>query len=187
MPTQNCTYKSITLAAGEQFILPPGAEIVTTTNGLNDYTSTCPKPSTLETLKCYKFRFSGADGDSASFRRENWEGPGGDGDNFSVDGITLNDIYYPFSFNIQAWQDAASWTTVINSIPQFSGIFTNITSAFDDDRSSGANRGWTTVVTLTTISSIGDNMFFNISTLINDQSTVPDGSLTKAYVKGEIC
>ena len=49
--TQNCIYKSVTLAAGEQFTLPPGAEIISATD-INSFTSTCPKPTTLDTFVC---------------------------------------------------------------------------------------------------------------------------------------
>lgn len=182
----SCIIKSVTLQVNESFVLPPGATLIAATDPKLITVSpiNCTPTDNLETLKCYAYRFSGADGDSFSSRKENWEGPGDD--NFNIDGITVSDIYYPFTSSFQAWQNSTSWATALNGIPQFSGIFTNITQAFNLDTSSGANRGWTVLVTLKTVPSIANNMFFNISTLINGQTTVPDGTYTKAYVKGEL-
>ena len=53
----NCIYKSVTLAVGEVFTLPPGAEIVSTSGGLQSFTSTCPKPTTLDTTKRYRIQW----------------------------------------------------------------------------------------------------------------------------------
>lgn len=45
-----CVIKSVTLAAGESYVLPPGAQLIGATH-LN-FTSTCEIP-TLETTQCY--------------------------------------------------------------------------------------------------------------------------------------
>lgn len=183
----SCIIKSVTLQANETFVLPPGAELIAATdvNLITVSPVECAPTDNLETLKCYAFRFSGQMDHSGSPRKENWEGPGDS--NFIVSGITVNDIYYPFSSSIEAWQNSTSWSTALNSIVQFSGIFTNITSVFGYDSTFlGASRGWTTLVTLKTIPSIANNMLIKISTLTNDQGSVPDDTYTVAYVKGDL-
>lgn len=64
--TVPCTtkYTSVTLSAGESYILPPGATIISATDpsaltSVND----CFDPSTLETPVCYEFAF-GRDADN---------------------------------------------------------------------------------------------------------------------------
>lgn len=51
-----CIYKVITLQTNEQVVLPPGAEIISASGGLESFTSTCPKPSELPPYVCYRFR-----------------------------------------------------------------------------------------------------------------------------------
>lgn len=182
-----CKYKSVTLNAGEQIILPPNAEIVSVSSDTAlSFDSGCDyNLGQVESSACYNFRFSGPDGDSVSSRRENWEGFGDD--NFFVTGITVDDTYYPFGSTITADQ-IVDWGTALNSISEFNGIFTNVTAVYDLDRSSGANRGWTVRVSLNTIPSIAKTMFFNITTYVFDQEdAVPSGSPTNAYVRAEPC
>ncbi len=47
-----CIYKSVTMAAGETFVLPPGAEIISVSD-LGAITNSCPDPFPVEELKCY--------------------------------------------------------------------------------------------------------------------------------------
>ena len=55
-----CTYQSITLNAGDQFILPPGTQLVSVSD-INNITSTdnCLDTSNLEELTCYVARIVG--------------------------------------------------------------------------------------------------------------------------------
>lgn len=57
-----CSYKTITLVPGEQFILPPGAEIigVSDTTAL-EVTNGCTALDKLESLECYTVAFVAAD------------------------------------------------------------------------------------------------------------------------------
>jgi hypothetical protein len=89
--TQNCTYKSVKLVAGEQFILPPGAEIVSTTNGLEDYTSTCPKPSTLDVTKRFRVQWEIKTDDNNN-RTDPWE-------NATITGVSIGGTYTATSIN----------------------------------------------------------------------------------------
>jgi hypothetical protein len=173
----NCLYKSVTLAVGETFTLPPGAEIISSSGGLESFTSTCPKPTNLETPACYKFRFSGANHDTGSARQQNWEEV-----NYFVDGIFVNDIYYPFTSSIAGYTGASTFRTAMNSITQFTGIFTNFGNIIGDESRQG---GWTNQVNFTTIPSVGDNMYFKVRTGTQWQS--PLNGNTDAYVKGDPC
>ena len=68
--TDNCIYKSATLAAGEQFNLPPGAILISATD-VSAITSNCPIPA-LEEPACYFFALGTLDGDGDG-RAEYWE------------------------------------------------------------------------------------------------------------------
>lgn len=48
-----CKYKSVTMTAGEVFVLPPGAEIISVSD-LSAVTSSCPDPLPTEELSCYR-------------------------------------------------------------------------------------------------------------------------------------
>jgi hypothetical protein len=149
--TQNCTFKSVTLAAGEQFILPPGAEIVATTNGLEDYTSTCPKPSSLETIQCYKSAFADVDelgGHLPAYCVVTIQGININGSLYPfTTGFTFNTIYIPSSF-VTGLTSAIN-TTLIGS------LITNITVTGNYQ-----TNGEYFTFTFNTLSSIGTNMVF---------------------------
>lgn len=80
----NCIYRSVTLAAGESFTLPPGAELISATD-INSITSNCPLPSTLESLACYSFQI-----------QENAT-PDGPYDDVTVSGVKIEETTYNFS------------------------------------------------------------------------------------------
>jgi hypothetical protein len=48
-----CIYKSVTMSAGETFVLPPGAEIISVSD-LGAITNSCPDPLPTEELSCYR-------------------------------------------------------------------------------------------------------------------------------------
>lgn len=185
--TPPCIYKSVTLAAGEQFTLPPGAEIVSASAGLDSIKSTCALPDTLEEPVCYKFRFSGSEPDDGnSFR--NWELD----DNFIVRGIVVNGISYDFANDIKLSESGPSafigtWNTALNGIPQFNGLFTflNGNPVFGDEAPGGNNNGFTIQLAFSVIPSIGDNLEMKSLTIANFQS--PNTGATYIYTKGERC
>jgi hypothetical protein len=180
----SCSYQTITLSAGEQFVLPPGATIIaaTDTNLISSQNDCAGDLQNLEEFTCYSFRFSGALSDDDG-RTENW-----DDQNFYVNGITIQGVYYPFTSSIQGWQGATSFETALNGITALSGLFNSVANNFGyDSVFLGASRGWTNVVTLNTIPSIGDVLEFNVSTVTIDQTVVPDGSSSFATIAGEPC
>jgi hypothetical protein len=62
-----CTYQSVTLSAGEQFILPPGAVLVSASD-INNITSldNCLDTSHIEPLQSYLFLFGGTSHDNGT-------------------------------------------------------------------------------------------------------------------------
>jgi len=53
MAATSCIYKSVTMSAGETFVLPPGAELVSVSD-IAALTSSCPEEFPTEELKCYR-------------------------------------------------------------------------------------------------------------------------------------
>ncbi len=52
----NCIYKSVTMSAGETFVLPPGAELISVSD-IGAVTSSCPDPLPNVEMKCWKIRW----------------------------------------------------------------------------------------------------------------------------------
>lgn len=50
---EQCKYKSVTMTAGEVFVLPPGAEVISVSD-LGAVTSSCPDPLPTEEMLCYR-------------------------------------------------------------------------------------------------------------------------------------
>lgn len=153
----NCILKSITLAANEQFSLPPGAEIVSATGGLDSFNSTCPKPTSVEVPVTYEFVWA-ASQDSYSSATEMFE----DNNNNRMLGIILNlNQEYRFSSPLETQWYGSDYNiqSRFNSITALSGLFTNAVLFYQDhDETVGINRGIGSLWRFTTIPSIGDNM-----------------------------
>lgn len=185
IPTvDSCIYKSVTLAAGEQFNLPPEAVLVSASN-TNAITSNCAIPP-LETPVCYFFRFSGSEDDGASTR--NWALNG----DFTVTGIVLNGVYYEFASPIVLTEfgssrQAVTWSNAMNGISQFNGLFTFSygNPVYGNQSGVGSNNGFTYQVTFSTIPSIGDNLEFKFTTGVQFQD--PLNGDTTAYSRGQRC
>jgi hypothetical protein len=185
--TPPCIYKSVPLAAGEQFTLPPGAEIVSASAGLDSIKSTCALPDTLEEPICYKFRFSGSEPNDGLSAR-NWELA----DNFYVRGIVVNGITYDFANDIQLSESGPSsligtWSAALNGIPQFNGLFTflNGNPVFGDEAPGGNSNGFTIQLAFSVIPSIGDNLQMKSFTSANFQ--YPLNGTTFVYTNGDRC
>lgn len=179
--TTNCTYHSITLQAGNSFVLPSGATLISATNpGALTSVNGCADDdlANLETPVCYVFRFSGAESDNNP--TENWDEP-----NYRVNGIVVSGVYYPFTTFIGGTNVASSWNTAMNGIIEFSGLFTSFSSVYGDE-SDNPGAGWTNEIKFSTIPSIGNNLEFQISTTLQMQSPF-SGQQAFAYVKGGLC
>ena len=99
----SCNYKSITLAAGEEFILPPGATIVsasdTTAIGISNY---CTNLNDLEELECYNVLFVSAD------NHDNGDTHLGEPTTHEIVGLHVNNTFYPYSLRAA---DCGRWET----------------------------------------------------------------------------
>jgi len=186
-PTPSCVYKSVTLAAGEQFTLPPGAELVASSAGIAAVKSTCALPDTLEEPVCYKFKFSGGENENSS-SAQNWE----QDDNFKVKGIFVNGLYYPFANLIQlggltsSSSLSSTWLTALNSIPQFNGLFTFLNGNPQYGNEGAFGNGFTLQVAFSVIPSVGDS--FEFVSFTSTQYQAPfSGEFTEIYTKGVRC
>lgn len=99
MATTNTLYKSINLESGEQFTLPPGAELISATN-IAELESTC-NLGTLEDLNCYAFVFGNAEDDG----NDDQLFEATEHANTPVVGIKFNDTIYTFSSPFNAIPD----------------------------------------------------------------------------------
>lgn len=184
---QNCTYKSVSLLAGEKFVLPPDAELVSSSAGITAITSTCALPNTLEQTVCYKFKFSGSENINSN-TNPNWE----QDNNFQVKGIVVNGLYYPFANYIQLGGSGASsssfstWLTALNSTP-FNGLFNfeNGNPVYGNE--SSKSNGFTLQVAFNVIPSIGSTLEFLSTTITQYQGPDFAGETTSIYTKGEPC
>lgn len=113
MPT---IIKSITLLAGEQFILPPGAVLISTTN-TTLVTNSCGTLENLEDLNCYAFVFGNAGQDGGDHQL--FEST--PGSSVPAIGIRLNDVFYPFATSVIPSIDTGVYSSSLgNSINQTS-------------------------------------------------------------------
>lgn len=87
-----CIIRSVTLQPNEEFILPPGAELISVSD-IGNITTTC-NVDNLEELQCYVCVLGINDDETADryFKEGN---PGGMGDTF-IKGFYLNDSYTEF-------------------------------------------------------------------------------------------
>jgi len=130
-----CIYKSVTLVEGEQFNLPPGAQIIAASDS-TAFTSTCPIPSELETFKCYISYFfrTEADGSANDICED-----------VCIYGIHINGVDYGFTGcrEVNNYDcsncDMGPWLqTELNAISggAFAGIFKDfyVYCSYDDGR-----------------------------------------------------
>jgi hypothetical protein len=142
-----CTYQSITLQAGESFILPPGAELVSASN-LSNITSEndCLDLTNIEEVQCYGVIF----GDS---------NPGGSETpvyaTVDIYGLRVDNIDYPFVGTITANSSATAIKSAIDTTT-FGPLITNITIQLVDS----PDRGNVLYVAFQSIPSITSDMYF---------------------------
>lgn len=117
------TYKTVTLVPGEQFNLPPGAELIGSSN-INSISSTCPPPSNLEQLACYGMVISDSDPDGGA--TPNY-------DDVTITGIEFNGVNIPFPapFNFNS-EVSAVYTFPATFTPLDSIIKANVEALLGD-------------------------------------------------------
>jgi len=144
-----CIYRSIALAAGESFVLPPGAELIGATDSTQlSAENDCANFDNLESISCFGTTW----GDSNP-------GSGGQSpvyEDVFLYGITVNGVNYPFSSSVL---DTGSTSTEIlaalNETP-FGASFSDCDTSLSTD----SNRGNVLYVSFKTIPSIVEDFFF---------------------------
>lgn len=137
-----CIYKSVTLAANEQFTLPPGAEIVSATGGLDSFDSTCSKPTSIETPGCYGFILVAREPSGNESRAYDAD------DDLKYTGLYLNNTYYPFSSTFQF--GSGTFVSSITSVP-FGSLLTNFCTSSSNDTSRNSIKAYIIFRTLPSI------------------------------------
>ena len=149
-----CTYITKALQAGEQVILPAGAEIIRVSDTTAITSSDCELNLTnLETPKTYEFIWAGAQ--DASGGRQVYETEGPDYNNY-IYGIIVNNVYHEFSSRLGNMRYDTDLQSRFNSTP-FNGVIYDASRTYfnwDSDR----DRGEGAKYQFKTIPSIGDNM-----------------------------
>jgi hypothetical protein len=149
---QNIIYKSIVLQPGEQFILPPGAVVISSTNA-SATQSSCDDLDSLEDLECFTFVFGNAatDGGSAQL----FEAPGFPVVAFRVGGAkyTLDPPFAPSTTSSPVGQyDLAGLVSAINS--KTGGVLVNPVLGEHNE----GGHGIIEFITFRTTSSLADTM-----------------------------
>ena len=153
----NCIFKSVTLAANEQFSLPPGAEIVSASGGLDSFNSTCPKPTSIETPQCYGFVIAANEGTYGSHTEPFEE------TQIFFTGLAVNGTSYPFSN--QTGFDAGAVSTAMGTT-SIGSVFSGFAVADNSDR-----YGWHQYIVFKTIPSIAKNLELVGYTLAGNQGS----------------
>lgn len=162
-----CTekYTSVTLAAGEQFTLPPGATLVSATNIDAITDDGCLDREQLEEMECYAIALTASDIDTAV---NPWTS-----DDVYISKITINGIDYTVSGasnpgNYGDWVTLPILETTINAHPEISGLFQDFVYNGDWDRFNGGVGS----LCFKTIPSIGDNMTITVRSTVNNVNDI---------------
>lgn len=157
--TLPCIYKAVTLQPGEQFTLPPGAQIIGSTD-INSISSTCPlpDPSQLEELQCFIAKpvlYVNNEGGVGTWFEMATSG----GDRQRIVGFTFNDVFYPITptSNYNGGGASGILTKIQEQIP----AVVNFTSTYWDD---GSTYNWLYVWQIQTFPSVANNLFVNVTT-----------------------
>lgn len=156
------TYLSVTLQAGNKFILPPGATIV----GVSDITkiqSDCADLSQVEELECYIISINAADDQDS-------QSPAWSNDTTTLDGIYVGGIFYDFGIPKGSWigdggdvrtDNLANW---INTHPVLSNLLTCTGYSYGEDPGGGQERGGVGTICFKTIPSLASTISIKVDT-----------------------
>ena len=140
----SCIIKAVTLVANEQFTLPPGAEIISVSGGLDSFDSTCQKPSSIETPACYGFAIAANEGTYGSHTEPFEE------TQMFFTALVVNGTTYPFSnqtsFDAGAIAQAMQTTSI-------AGVFSGYAVADNSD-----SYGWHQYIMFKTIPSLAKSL-----------------------------
>lgn len=168
----NKIYKSIVLQPGEQFILPPGAVLVSSTN-IAATQSSCNDLSNLEELECYTFVFGNAasDGNQTQLFEAFL---------FPAVGFRVGGAYYSFDPPIYSHEDSTpkgqyDLTAIISTInAKTGGVLINPTIGEHNE----GDHGIIEFITFRTIPSLATSM-----ELVMRAATPNDGFNEDEYIE----
>lgn len=159
-----CPIRSITLQAGESYVLPPGAEIISATDiDLIESTNDCANLDNVEDLNCYIFVLIGAKEEGSDSNP--WQGDS----ETQVNSLTVGQIIYSNVTTIMG--DAGDYFTdrlasIISADQNLNGILLDPTSAWavDTETSPNNTRGAVATLCFKTVPSLAAQMYLTIQT-----------------------
>ena len=146
---ETCTFHTVTLLPGEQFNLPPGAEVISITDSGAITSNGCANLDNIETPVCYGFVI--ASHDDTDSDTQVWVGDGSNPNIFYI-GVYLGDIYYPFTAS--AGYDGTAIITQLEAL-SFGSIMTGFCTSTSNDGTADSKKSY---IIFNTIPSIGDNL-----------------------------
>lgn len=174
-----CAYRSITLQAGESYVLPPGAEIISATDPtLIESVNDCANLDNIEELQCYIFVLIGGKNLGLYTPTVPWQS----GSETQVNSLTVGQIVYS---NVSATMgDAGDYFTsslasIINADQNLNGILLDVTSQWQDD--DGSDRGAVATLCFKTVPSLASQMYLTIQTRLIDTPPVETRAYAKVY------
>ena len=157
------TYKSITLAAGESYILPAGATVLSVSNS-NIYLSEngCAPLDNVETLACYCFQIVCTEeaGSTTPVFKE---------DNVAITGLYLSSSNTSYNFTVSNPSSIQNiyyyGADAIKSTTTLGPLIFNACTVYDKDYQ--RDRGQVVTICFKTLPSIGDYLFLKAQTQAN--------------------
>ncbi len=147
-----CAYRSLQLSPGEQFVLPPGAELIGATDP-DSIQSLCADTDALEEMQCYVAMLATVPGDTNNDYY--------DCVNQHLEGYELNGVFTPFTPHFSNDQLACRFNSqaILNKLKELlpAVVATSYAWAGDSD-------GEKNYLVIKTIPSIGSNLVFRWST-----------------------
>jgi hypothetical protein len=160
------TYKSVTLAPSESYILPAGATILSVSNSAIYLSENgCAPLDNVEPLTCYGFILA-----VRSDNRPNRSQPYDMDEDTRYDGVYLNGVFYPFGSGPLTW--GGSGPTIydaFSSLP-FSSVLLGVTASAASDGFRNSTKNY---IIFKTFASIGDNLELRAVIDAADSSGIP--------------
>jgi len=157
-----CVTNSITIQPGENFVLPPGAEIIGSTD-VDSITSSCADLTSVEEFECYVFQIMATEYSGVI-------NPVYNPDNVFVHGLYKGDTDTSYNFSsgvLSGIPDIfANIVDRLDTKTTLSNTISNLCVAFDEDTVPIlGDHGQVVAVSFKTIPSIAKNLFLKLSTV----------------------
>lgn len=156
----SCIIKSVTLAAGESYVLPPGAELIaaSNTNLITVSPVECTPTDNLETFTCYIFAMVGH-ANNQYVGSAAWTDETSRINEFHVGGV-INPI--DVHMNSKGVWDVLALRSWMITNPAVSGLFLDITTSAGSSEYLLANSGGVSTLCFKTIPSVASSMYLSV-------------------------